>query len=603
MKNLKLKCIYLSVVLLFLNCNTKQDTNSTTNKSIATTKIPVDGGDTLSIEQFMKKSGLKGLSVAVFEDYEIIWKGAWGVKYDDILLDQQTAFSTASISKAITALLFAILEEKGKIDLKVPVNTYLKRWKIPSNYYTLDNPVTLEHLLSHTAGTTQHGFADFYEGDHIPTILESVQGKLPGYNKEIEITFVPGTKWQYSGGGYTIAMMALEDHLGQSLADLAQEHIFTPLGLMHTTMKQPNEAGFLTNTAKAHNESGEVIKTGLPITPQVSASGMWSNPTDMSVLLIEIQKALNGKKSKVFSENVARRITDRVIREPLGGWSLGWERWMAMGNLDWFSHGGANTGIGGNIYATMEGGKGIVLFGNGPNNVRVPLLDKFRDHIIKTHGWKVPIDQNLVKPVPESLLSEIIGRYQHSAWGGIVYVKEQDQKLYITFNDDMELIYIGNNAFLIDELSHIEFIPKDDGVTEIRHVWDDNSKGDVIMRKIIGKLPVELAEENKYDEALAAYIKVKNDTPENPMVQESQLNRIGYNYLSKKQYEAAVTIFKINTILYPNSSNTYDSLGEAYLESGDTVNALRYYKKAYEMNPDNSNAEKIIQKLSENKTS
>ncbi len=592
--------IFILSILTFLSCKTESQERYILKKENAISKIPVENGDTVSIQDLMSKNGLKGLSVAVFEDYRIIWADAWGVKYDSIPLDKNTAFSTASISKGITAMLFVILEEKGLIDLKAPVNTYLKRWKIPQNEFNKNRPVTLEHLLSHTAGTTQHGFSDFYEGDEIPTILESVQGKLPRYDKEIEITFKPGTNWKYSGGGYTIAMMAVEDHLGKSLADLAQEYLFDPLKLERTTMKQPNEVGFLTNVAKVHNARGEIIRTGIPITPQVSASGLWSNPTEMSILIIEVQKALNEDGSSIFSKKAAQRITNVVTRKTIGGWSLGWERMYGFGNLEWFSHGGANTGVGGNVYATMEGGKGIVFFGNGPNDIRIPLLDKLKDNIIKTHGWKKPMNKSNVEEIPESLVAEITGRYEDLIWGGIARVEQKNEKMFFIRSKETEFFYIGNNTFMRDEfLTMFKFSPNTNGKTEIFNVWDGSDEYELTFRKIIGKLPFELAEENKYDEALLAYKKLKKEDPSHNMVQESTINRLGYQQLGQNNYEVAITIFKINVELYSNSANVYDSLAEAYMLSGDKENAIYFYKKSLELDPENINAVKMIEKMNE----
>ena len=64
--------------------------------------------------------------------------------------------------------------------------------------------------------------------------------------------------------------MAVEDHLGKPLAELAEIHLFGPLGLKHTTMHQPGEPGFPENAAKVHNSRGAVISGGLPICPQIS---------------------------------------------------------------------------------------------------------------------------------------------------------------------------------------------------------------------------------------------------------------------------------------------------------------------------------------------
>jgi len=207
-------------------------------------------------------------------------------------------------------------------------------------------------VLSHTAGTTQHGFKDFYVGDELPTLVEVMEGGNLPDTKKMDVDFIPGTKWRYSGGGYVIAQMAIEDHLGKPLAEIADEHLFTPLNLKNTTMIQPGEKGFPENAAKVHDSSGEIISKGLPVCPQTAPSGMWSTPTDMSLLIIEMQNALANKKTKVISPTVAKLVTRHI----LDGWSLGWAIFYKQGNRPWFSHGGANTGTGGHIFGTMEEG-------------------------------------------------------------------------------------------------------------------------------------------------------------------------------------------------------------------------------------------------------
>jgi len=62
----------------------------------------------------------------------------------------------------------------------------------------------------------------------------------------------------------------------------------------------------------------------------------------------------------------------------------------------------------------------------------------------------------------------------------------------------------------------------------------------------------------------------------------------------------AIEIFNLNVKMNPKSANAYDSLAEAYMNSGDTENAIRNYKKSLELNPDNTNAKEMLKKL-ENK--
>lgn len=75
------------------------------------------------------------------------------------------------------------------------------------------------------------------------------------------------------------------------------------------------------------------------------------------------------------------------------------------------------------------------------------------------------------------------------------------------------------------------------------------------------------------------------------------LNRAGYQLLNKNMIDEAIALFQVNTKYFPNSANTYDSLGEAYLKAGKKELAIGNYKKALAMDPQNKNAERILKEL------
>jgi tetratricopeptide (TPR) repeat protein len=78
---------------------------------------------------------------------------------------------------------------------------------------------------------------------------------------------------------------------------------------------------------------------------------------------------------------------------------------------------------------------------------------------------------------------------------------------------------------------------------------------------------------------------------------ESRLNGMGYSLLGEKKDLQAVAVFNLNTELFPASANTYDSLGEAYLLSGNIPLAIANYEKALELNPESENARKMLDHL------
>ncbi|NVJ70848.1 MAG: beta-lactamase family protein [Alphaproteobacteria bacterium] len=418
----------------------------------------------IDVDALLEQNKLPGLSVAVVDDYELVYEQAFGVKEygKPEAVDRHTAFSAASISKAVTGLLAVMLAEEGALDLDAPVSQYLKRWQLPENGFTKNTPITLGHLLTHTAGTSQSGFADFFEGDDVPTLVESLNGiKLPRHKEPIKVMWEPGTRFQYSGGGYVIAQVAIEDETGKSLAALAEEMIFTPLGMKDTTMYQYGHPKFLKNVAKAHKLDRTLEGPGgVAVYPQTAASGLWTTPGDMAKLVLEIQKALAGRKTSVISKRVAVASTRVQTLKKAGGWSLGWMRYYAEGNLDWFAHSGYNSGIGGQVMATMQDGRAILVFGNGVHRSRVPSINAVVADVIKSRGWGQALPEATEQP-SDALLQSMVGWYENlnqgffSPFGRKVMIYQKDGQLLLDNSGGKypprKMVYNGNGRFVLDQ--------------------------------------------------------------------------------------------------------------------------------------------------------
>ena len=81
------------------------------------------------------------------------------------------------------------------------------------------------------------------------------------------------------------------------------------------------------------------------------------------------------------------------------------------------------------------------------------------------------------------------------------------------------------------------------------------------------------------------------------VLNEEQVNSIGYRLLAKKRNAEAIEMFKMNVEDHPKSSNVYDSLGEAYMINGDKKAAIENYKKSLELDPSNGNAREMLRRL------
>ena len=111
------------------------------------------------------------------------------------------------------------------------------------------------------------------------------------------------------------------------------------------------------------------------------------------------------------------------------------------------------------------------------------------------------------------------------------------------------------------------------------------------------KIPSEYLKNNEFEKAVEGYLTIQKNDSLDTAVKESNFNSLGYKELREKEYTTAINIFKINVVLYPESSNVYDSLGEAYMKSGDTLKAITNYNKSLELDSGNARAKRQLKKL------
>ena len=199
----------------------------------------------------------------------------------------------------------------------------------------------------------------------------------------------------------------------------------------------------------------------------------------------------------------------------------------------------------------------------------------------------------------EAFVSEASGRYLFNA-DEILEVYFKESVLFIKWrgNDQLKPLKVNDSTFYLAELNEklvfnlskdvIDLAPKKehDGVI---YTFQKLEKGE--------KIPSEYIADKEFDKALIAYQKIKAKDSLNRIVNERVLNRLGYRYMRERDFERALGIFKINNTLYPKSSNTYDSMADAYLRMKDTKNAVTYYKKALGINPENRSSKRQLERI------
>lgn len=339
-----------------------------------------------------------GVSIAVINDGKLEWARGYGVLEAGINnpVTATTLFQACSISKPIAAMAALHLVEQGKLDLDEDVNQKLRSWKIPQSEFTRENKVTLRRLLSHTAGTTVSGLRGYAVDEPLPTLLQILDGVKPANSDPIRIDTVPGTQWRYSGGGFLVLQQLLIDVQRKPFPELMRELVLQKLEMKQSTYEQPLPPKLRAQTAKGHQENGEKVNGDWFIYPEMAAGGLWTTPSDLARVVIELQRTKAGRSHRVLSRRMVNEmlsgqmqnfpvatVSERYGR-PISNQGLGF-RLEGEGRSARFSHHGGNTGYRCFIVAYNELGQGAIVMTNSDNGFE--LVQEIIRSIAKEYGW------------------------------------------------------------------------------------------------------------------------------------------------------------------------------------------------------------------------
>lgn len=209
----------------------------------------VTRGDVRSIERHLSRelsaaAADKELGSAAFvliQNGEIVAERGFGIADATTqapVRTDRTLYQLASVSKAVTAWGVMKLVQDGRLGLDEPVQRRLKRWRFPGDDPWRDR-VTVRHLLSHTAGLDDgFGYGGFLPGQRVPALEESLTlatDSTVGAPRGVRVVREPGTAIAYSGGGYTVLQLLIEEVTGQPFADYMKEAVLQPLGMSTAT--------------------------------------------------------------------------------------------------------------------------------------------------------------------------------------------------------------------------------------------------------------------------------------------------------------------------------------------------------------------------------
>jgi CubicO group peptidase (beta-lactamase class C family) len=128
------------------------------------------------------------------------------------------------------------LVDRGALSLDDDVDRWLRSWRVLSTS-GMSAAVTLRQLLSHTAGLDVGGFAGYDAVANLPTTVDVLAGR--GNSPAVTRVAAPGAEFRYSGGGYTVVQLLIEDVTRLHFAPAMHDLVLSPLGMASSTFAQP----------------------------------------------------------------------------------------------------------------------------------------------------------------------------------------------------------------------------------------------------------------------------------------------------------------------------------------------------------------------------
>jgi CubicO group peptidase (beta-lactamase class C family) len=219
-----------------------------------------------------------GCALAVVKDGRIIYKRGYGMAKleDELVMTPDKIFDIGSVSKQFTATCIAVLVREGRVGLDDEVQKYFPR--LPR----YARPITVRHLIHHTSGLRDYNellsFAGFRPESDCPNLEEALEVIF----RQKSLNHLPGEEFSYTNTGYFLLGQIVEQVSGKTLNEFAQEHIFKPLGMVHT-LYQDNHLQVIKNRATGYDRTDKGFQLDLSNWDETGDGNVYTSVEDLSL--------------------------------------------------------------------------------------------------------------------------------------------------------------------------------------------------------------------------------------------------------------------------------------------------------------------------------
>ncbi len=446
-----------------------------------------------AIEKEMRENHIPGVALVLVRDGQTLYKKGYGVENTetDVSVEpDRTIFRIGSTSKALTFLTLTRLVDQGRISRSDDVTTFFPEIENTLNF---DSPVTIDHLLTHTAGFDQPGYGRQIGGFDYP--LAERQAARPNLseflgNRNLRRINPAGEYFRYDTYGATLAGLIIERVTGLPYPKAMKKEMFAPLGMTRTSVEvEPEHAKDL---AKGHGYVDEqYVQTSYEVYVTPPASSIDATATDMGRLLEALTGQGANEHGRLFSSSAAQAVLDPQYRPhpDFAGITHGlWESFGIGRGADaipvrTLGHGGDMWGFNGTMEIIPEYNLGFYVVANrnsegGGSVVKIgrPVM---RAIMAVLAPGRVASPIELPKLDTTKYLNAYQGNYY---WGAYCHSCEADEfDLGAWRKPNARSVTASNGALIINNARYLplksDIFVKEDGYEQV--FFNRNSKGEI----------------------------------------------------------------------------------------------------------------------------
>ena len=379
-----------------------------------------------AVSRFMEASKAPGISAAVVQNGEFVWSGGFGMAdlESSVPATSQTLYRIGSISKPITATAAMVLWEHGKLDLDSPVQKYCPQF--PQKQW----PITTRELLGHLGGIRYYNVPEtpYSKSESDPEVGNvhhfdnGIEGGLKFFAND-PLVARPGTHFNYSTQGYTLAGCAIAGASGKKYADAVRESVLVPAGMLQTRPDDRFAIIPLRTRFYSKDKSGAVINAEfLDSSYKVPGGGWLSSAPDMARFEVAI---LNNQLVKSATRDTmwnAQMPSDGLGRMAYG---LGWQLGATDGVKD-VGHGGSQQGASAMMLIAPDARAGVVVLINSDAAGASALATRLLEIVLE-----LPPRVRTEIAVDPKLYDNYTGGYE--ATSVVMTISRADDRLFVQF--------------------------------------------------------------------------------------------------------------------------------------------------------------------------